>query len=71
MMKNIAIAVLLVVAGAVGAFMYLRTTRSFEETPAAAQTTEFCVRHQIAEEDCPWCDTSLVKRKGQCPGVRP
>ncbi|MDP7134779.1 MAG: hypothetical protein QF437_30060 [Planctomycetota bacterium] len=67
MKKNILIAVLLTIIGAGGAFLYLRMTRS----PGSAGTTsaaDFCVKHQIAEANCPWCDPSLVEKNGQCSG---
>ena len=66
MKKNIVGAVVLVMLGAGGAFVYLFLGRSSGEGRIAPQS-EFCAKHQIAEEDCPWCDPSLVKKKGQCP----
>jgi hypothetical protein len=43
------------------------------ERPATGQHNTgadgaFCGMHQIAEAECPWCDTSLIKKKGQCGG---
>ncbi len=67
MKKNIVAAVVLVMLGAGGAAMYLRISRSSGEGKTAPQS-EFCAKHQIAEKDCPWCDTSLVEKRGQCAG---
>ncbi len=61
MKKNILIAVLLVVVGAGGAFLYLRMSSS------ASRQAQVCAKHQIAEKDCPWCDPSLIEKKGRCP----
>jgi hypothetical protein len=65
MKKNIVIAVLLMVIGAGGAVMYLRITRTSSDAEKGC-TSDFCAGHQIAEKDCPWCDPSLVERKGMC-----
>ncbi len=67
MKKNIVLAVLLVVLGAGGAFVYLRFVRPSGDG-GAAPAADFCARHQIAEKDCPWCDPSLIEKKGQCGG---
>ena len=66
MKKNIVAAVVLVALGAGGAFVYIFLSRTSGEGRALPRA-EFCDKHQIAEEDCPWCDPSLVKKKGQCP----
>lgn len=66
MKKNVLIAVLLVVVGAGGALAYLKFAGKRQENEPNA--TEFCAKHKIAEKDCPWCDPSLIKTKGQCPG---
>jgi membrane fusion protein, heavy metal efflux system len=67
MKKYILIAVTLVIAGAVGALLYLNLDRSDESAIPDSQPA-FCARHQIAEKDCPWCDPSLVEKLGMCPG---
>ena len=67
MKKNIVTAVLLMVIGAGGALMYLRITRASSDAEKGC-ASGFCAGHQIAEKDCPWCDPSLVERKGQCSG---
>ncbi len=56
---------LLFLVGAGGAFVYLNFAGKGKEneTPNA---TDFCAEHKIAEKDCPWCDPSLIKTKGQC-----
>ena len=66
MKKNIVAAVVLVVLGAVGAYAYILITRSSGEGKTVLPA-EMCEKHKIAEKDCPWCDPSLVKKKGQCP----
>ena len=66
MKNNIVAAVVLVVLGAVGAFVYIYLSRTFGEGRTLPRA-EFCAKHQIVEKDCPWCDPSLVKKKGQCP----
>ena len=68
MRKNVLIGASLIVLGAVGAYVYLAATRP---SPGIGTTTqeragEFCVKHQIAEKDCPWCDSSLIEKRGQC-----
>ncbi len=67
MKKNILIAVLLMVAGAVAAFMYVNFNRQPKKT-VSAQKAEFCARHQISESNCPWCDPSLIEKMGMCVG---
>jgi len=66
MKKNILMAILLAVVGGGGAFIYLKVTRK-TQNGEQAPVADFCVEHQIAEKDCPWCDPSLLKMKGQCP----
>jgi hypothetical protein len=77
-MKNILFAVLLVIAGALGAFMFLRVGGNNveqEQGPLHADhapadhphESDFCAEHQITEADCPWCDPSLVASRGECP----
>ena len=66
MKKSVVVAVILAMLGAGGAFVYLRFIRSSGEG-RAGPAAGFCARHQIAEKDCPWCDPSLVEKKGQCP----
>jgi len=67
MMKNMVIAILLVSIGAGGALMYLRVTRASSDV-AKSSAADFCAKHQIAEKECPWCDSSLLVSKGQCAG---
>ena len=67
MKKNIVAAVVLVMLGAGGAAMYLRISRSSGEGRTVFPA-EFCAKHQIAEKDCPWCDISLVEKRGMCAG---
>ncbi len=67
MTKNIVLAVTLMITGALGALLYINFGRS-EGPDAHDSQPEFCVRHQIAEKDCPWCDPSLVAKLGMCPG---
>lgn len=66
MMKKILWAVLLVLVGAGGALLYLRVTGN-DDGSKKALTADFCAVHQIAEKDCPWCDSSLIETKGICP----
>ncbi len=65
MNKNILIACSLAILGAAGAYVYVRSNQS---TPPSGASTdpEFCVEHQIAEAQCPWCDPSLIESMGQC-----
>ena len=67
MKKNIMIAVILMITGAAGATLYLKFNSSVGSEEPEPQT-EFCVKHQIAEKDCPWCDASLVEKLGICRG---
>lgn len=67
MKKSIVAAALLIVLGAGGAFVYFLRSRSSGEG-GTAPAAEFCAEHQIAEKDCPWCDPSLIEKKGQCGG---
>ena len=60
MKKQAMILVLLLLAGAGGAFLYLKVRSADSGTP------EFCVRHEIVERDCPWCDPSLIETRGHC-----
>lgn len=64
-MKNIVIAVLLLLLGAGGAFLYLRASRP-QPGERDAKQEGFCSKHGIDEKDCPWCDPTLIKKKGQC-----
>ncbi len=66
--KNILIGALLLVVGAGGACLFLVARRGSEgQTAARNMPADFCAKHQIAEKDCPWCDSSLIKSKGECP----
>ncbi len=65
MKKNIIIALLLMVAGAATALMYLNFTNQSEKV-AFSQKDEFCYQHKISESKCPWCDPSLIKKMGKC-----
>ncbi len=67
MTKNIVIAVKLMIVGALGALLYINLGRS-DGSAASDSQPEFCVRHQIDEKDCPWCDPSLIEKMGMCPG---
>ncbi len=67
MKSKILAAVILAALAVGGTFAYVlvsRITGRGEARPAG----EFCEKHQLAEKDCPWCDPSLVKKLGQCPG---
>ena len=67
MKKNILIGASLLVLGAVGAYIYLAAARSAPGTTTTTQESgAFCAKHQIAEKDCPWCDSSLIETGGQC-----
>jgi hypothetical protein len=66
MKKNILIAVLLVIVGAGGTFMYLNLNRP-PKSSVLKPDTAFCTEHQIAEKDCPWCNASLIEKMGMCP----
>ena len=66
MKKKIVIAVSLLVMGAGGSLTYLHMTRAVGNRENAS-SADFCVGHQIAEKDCPWCDASLLESRGQCP----
>lgn len=66
MNKSILMAILLVAIGAGVAIGYLKYTRSSGQIELAA-APGFCATHQIAEADCPWCDPSLVGKRGRCP----
>lgn len=65
MKKNAAIAMVMLLLGACGAFLYLHFIRA----PGASGSAEgeWCAEHQIAEAQCPWCDPSLVEKMGSCP----
>jgi cobalt-zinc-cadmium efflux system membrane fusion protein len=65
MKKNMLAAVVLVGLGAGGALVYLHLGLP-SGAGKPAPPVEFCAKHQITEKDCPWCDPSLVKKKGQC-----
>jgi len=68
--RRLLIAAVLVLAGA-GAAAVVLTRGELpwkRATPAAGPADEICPEHQIAERDCPWCDPSLIERKGQCGG---
>ncbi len=72
MKKNILLALVLVLIGAGGAFMYLhmKSDRSClaPEHTMPVSAADQCAKHQIAEKDCPWCDSSNIEKKGQCLG---
>jgi cobalt-zinc-cadmium efflux system membrane fusion protein len=62
--------VLAAALGVGGMSLYLAFVRSSpdEGSTPGAPAEEMCARHQIPERDCPWCDPSLIEKKGQCPG---
>ncbi|MCP4218256.1 MAG: efflux RND transporter periplasmic adaptor subunit [bacterium] len=43
---------------------------SYSPVADAAQkcTGDFCQKHQLAEKDCPWCNSDLVRELGWCNG---
>ena len=65
MKKNIIIAVLLTVSGALSAYIYLNLNHHSKESIEHVDT-EFCARHNISEGGCPWCDPSLIEKMGMC-----
>ena len=57
---------LLVLLGAGGAYFYLKHSRAGQDkTPPKSLVAGMCAKLQIAEEDCPWCDPSLIEKKGE------
>jgi len=64
-MKTVVIALLLLVLGAGGALLHVRASRSQPADVGHGQDA-FCSEHSIPEKDCPWCDPSLIEKKGQC-----
>ncbi len=67
MKKNIMTAAALIILGAAGAWFYLNLTRQ-DKLPQANSGEAFCVKHQIAENRCPWCHPDLIGKMGMCPG---
>ena len=65
MKNNIAIAIVMVLLGTGGGFLYLHTNRAPEVEDAALPGQ--CAKHQIAEAQCPWCNKALVQEMGPCP----
>jgi cobalt-zinc-cadmium efflux system membrane fusion protein len=65
MRKKIIIVILLFILGAGGTLLYLKISRSSKKNKDN-YSGEFCIKHQIAEKNCPWCDKSLIESKGQC-----
>jgi len=35
-------------------------------TRLTASNDPFCITHQIAEKDCPWCDPGIIEKHGHC-----
>jgi hypothetical protein len=68
MKKGLLIPILLFAVGAAGAFFYIKASRASNEAPPseAAHAGEFCLEHQIAEAECPWCDPTLIAKLGEC-----
>jgi len=67
-MRQVLIGGLLIVLGAGGAYTYLQLSRRSSATEERTPTpsADFCVEHQIAEADCPWCAPSLIAERGEC-----
>ena len=63
MNKNILAGIILLIIGAGGGYFYINAQG---EQVHDNHGGEFCPEHKIAENDCPWCDKSLISRKGQC-----
>ena len=66
-MKNVLIGVILILAGAAGAFAYPRATRTPATQLGGSAVPGACADHGVPGEDCPWCDPSLIETKGECP----
>lgn len=58
MIKQSITTILAVAIGAGGAIFYMDY---MEQGPH-----DFCLKHEIEERECPWCDQSLVEKKGIC-----
>jgi len=69
MRKNILLVALLIIAGAAGAFAYIRLTQAVQVGRSTPDAT-FCLKHQMDNEDCPWCNSILITKKGMCPAHR-
>ena len=65
MKKNIALAALLVMLGAGGAYLYITFTRTAPKG-GKVLTLAICKKHQMPESECPFCDKSLIEKMGQC-----
>ncbi len=74
-MKKVLVGVVLLAVGAGAGLLYVSQNRASPQNlpPDSAEQNAgadgaFCAHHQLAEADCPWCDTSLIEKKGQCGG---
>lgn len=58
MIKQVITTILAIAIGAGGTIFYM----DYMEQPLP----EFCLKHEIEERECPWCDQSLIEKKGIC-----
>jgi hypothetical protein len=69
MKTNILIGASLVLLGAAGAYVFILVSRPSPDGGAPETAAGVvCATHDIAAADCPWCDPSLIEKKGQCVG---
>ncbi len=78
MTKNLITGVLLLAIGAMAGYAYIQFNKQSSHGNHNVELThdkmhgvelngvEFCVEHQIAESECPWCDRSLISKLGHC-----
>lgn len=58
--RELVLGLAMLAIGVSGALVYVKYGKREPHGP------EWCKKHQIAEKDCPWCDRSLIGKKGQC-----
>jgi len=75
-MNKAMIGVAMLLLGVGAGLLYVSKNRAAPPPEVPAATGEhnagadgaFCGKHQLAEADCPWCDTSLIEKLGHCGG---
>ena len=59
--------VLIALLHLLGAGVYIAYKARSPAHDASTGSPNICPRHHIALADCPFCDKSLIQKKGQCP----
>jgi cobalt-zinc-cadmium efflux system membrane fusion protein len=64
MKRNVVLILALTVVASAGAYLYLTAGR--EKGAPKTLSAAICAEHRLPEAECPFCDKSLIKKRGLC-----